>query len=764
MTLRAQLQAFPLETLLQLLAATEKTGRLEVRGDEGRGFLGVSSGHLVSADFEEEQGRRALGAIFTILRGDVEFLPADNIGREDLSGDLDELLDQAVEERDRIAQVREVIPSERTRFTLSERAAEQGQITLSADQWRALLAVDGERDVAQIGEKIGITRLAAEDLLATLVRAGMVDTLEPSASAAEQSAYRRLPAMRPIPPSRTGEDVVLSGGLEEFPLETVLQLLAATKKTGRLEIDADEESASLGVSDGRLVSAAAGEEDGEIALGAAFAVSGGSFDFVPMPEAPAADLSGDLDELLDRATTLRDRIAAVRALIPSERSRFALSERATRNNEITLTPEQWRVLLAVHPQRDVGMVAEQLRMRRLPTLMVLADLIRGGFVDVVPAEAELKWPYVERRRTPWATPPAAAAELVTEERAPEVREPEPGPEPEPETPIAEVETPIAETPVDRAVLPEAEAPADDRLSALSGLFGPAEPAPPPAAWEPPVSETEAAAAAATAEAFAAAPPPEAEPEPQPEPEPEPAVRDEWTAPSWEAPAEESAPAEPEEIDSRLAALALPPAETEEAPPAPEPAAEEAWPEATHVRPEPVAGQPLPELPPVGEAPPVGAPEPDKKKSGLFGGLFGAKPQSAGVTSAASLARTDAGRLAVFANELIAGYNSGQYGKARVEDRMIGLLMRVDEQADPIDRPLPVANDRIDVASIDDGAIPETQAVPYLATLVRQVYDDAERVLGKDKARRGFRDVRDRVFGKEPAVLRAPQVAGRMPKV
>ncbi|MBU6424478.1 MAG: hypothetical protein KGQ88_10620, partial [Chloroflexi bacterium] len=100
----------------------------------------------------------------------------------------------------------------------------------------------------------------------------------------------------------------------------------------------------------------------------------------------------------------------------------------------------------------------------------------------------------------------------------------------------------------------------------------------------------------------------------------------------------------------------------------------------------------------------------------------------------------------------------------VEDRMIGLLMRVDEQADPIDRPIPVVNDRIDVASIDDGAVPEAQSVPYLAALVRQVYDDAERVLGKDKARRGFRDVRDRVFGKDASVLRAPDVAGRMPKV
>lgn len=825
MSLRAQVQAFPLETVLQLLAATEKTGRLEVRGEEGRGFLGMSAGRLVSAEFEDDRGGRALGAIFAILRGDLEFLPSERIEHEDLSGDLDELLDQAVQERDRIARIRDVIPSDRTRFRLSERAADQGQITLSAEQWRALLAVDGERDVGAIAEKVGLTRLAAEDLLATLVHAGMVDTLEPSAAAVEQGAYRRLPPMQPIPPTRTGEAVVLSGTLPYFPLETIVQLLAATKKTGRLDIAAGAESASLGMSEGRLVSAVAGEEEGDLALGAAFAVGAGEVDFVPMPAAPAANVSGELDELLDRAAGLRDRIGAVRTLIPSERSRFSLSERATRNPEITFTPEQWRVLLAVHPQRDVGMVAEQLRMRRLPTLMILADLIRGGSVDVVPPEAEVSWPYVERRRTPWgsAAPTAdeergpaseeqAAEEARGVEEPPALAEPaasaEPGtlaePEAPGETPRAEVEAPLEETAIDREA---SEAAADDRLSALSGLFGPAEPAPPPAAWEPPPGEAEAAAAEATAAAFASAPaeaeleaveeeraveeaepleapgldprlaafgiaPAEREAPPAWKPQqPQRAAPGEWSTPSWETPAEaapeeaapaEAAPEEPAEMDSRLAALAMPPAEPE-APPVPEaPAEPAAWPEPTHARPEPAAGRPLPEMPPLEGVPPV-TQAPEKKKGGLFGGLFGAK-RAAAVASTGSLARTDAGRLALFANELIAGYNSGQYGKGRVEDRMIGRLMRVDEQADPIDRPIPVTNDRIDVASMDDGAVPEAQAVPYLATLVRQVYDDAERVLGKDKARRGFRDVRGRVFGKEPAVLRAPDVAGRMPKV
>lgn len=791
--------------VLQLLAATDKTGELEVRtsDEQHRGFLGVSQGRLVSARSEDADGYLALGAVYAIEQGDFEFLPQDRIDRDDLSGDLESLLERAAEERDRVRAIREAIPNDHIRFKLSERATERGQITLEPAQWKALLLVDGQRDVAALAERLEMPRLDTQQLLAELVRAGLVDTVSAADGAAEPSRpYRRLPPMQPIPPTTSGERVVLRGRIPDFPLETIVQLLAETKKTGRLEVRAGRDASTLGMSDGRLVSAVSGEEEGELGLGAAFTGAEGDFVFVPMNAAPAANLAGELDPLLDRAAAMRDRIVAVRGLIPSERSRFTLSERATSRSEIVLTPEQWRVLLGVNGERDVHAIAEHLRMRRLPAMMVLADLVRGGYVDVLPEVVEPTWPQVERRRSAWSAPvaPAAAPPPIVEE--PIVEEPiveEIVEEPVVEEPVVEEppapvepEAPLAETPADVE-------PADDRLAALTGLFGPPEPAPPPAAWEPPpaevapseVSSAEAAAAAATAEAFAATPPPEAEPEidprlaafgappPQPEapaweaPPAEPAAPT-WETPSWETPTAapaEPAPAEPEaqEIDPRLAAFGAAGAPAWEAP------AEPATPPSTPLY---IPPGPAPELPPLEmeapatEAPPPIAPAPApaapiaappaEKKKGLFGGMFGGK--QAAVAGPTITATTRPGQLATFANELVTGYNSGQYGRAKVEDRMLNLIMRVDEQADPIDRPIPVVNDRLDVASIDRDALPERQALPYLAVLVRQIYDDAERALGKDKARRGFREIRDRLFGADLTLLQAPEVGGRLPKV
>jgi len=91
-------------------------------------------------------------------------------------------------------------------------------------------------------------------------------------------------------------------------------------------------------------------------------------------------------------------------------------------------------------------------------------------------------------------------------------------------------------------------------------------------------------------------------------------------------------------------------------------------------------------------------------------------------------------------------------------------MRVDEQADPIDRPLPIVDDRIDVQALEREALSDQQAAPYLASLARQIYEDAEKAFGKDKARKGYKAAQQRIFLGDASVLHAPDVAGKLPRV
>jgi hypothetical protein len=275
----------------------------------------------------------------------------------------------------------------------------------------------------------------------------------------------------------------------------------------------------------------------------------------------------------------------------------------------------------------------------------------------------------------------------------------------------------------------------------------------------------------------------APPAPAPFAAPEPAAA-EPTAPAvneW-APAQ---PVEPAPIDDRLAALqgmfdkpapstqewSRPANETWITPGTPASAAEDPRLAAMSA---PAPAQPAgpPPAAPTrnewGPPPPgFGAPAQPKKSGGLFGGLFGGKKSAQASPAASSTnggAASRAGKLAAFSNALLTEYTSGTYGKGKVDDRMPSLLMRVDEQADPIDRPLPIVDDRLDVQALERVNIAEQQAVPYLATLVATIFGDAEKAFGKDKARRGYKAAQQQIFGADASVLTGPDLAGKLPKV
>jgi hypothetical protein len=431
--------------------------------------------------------------------------------------------------------------------------------------------------------------------------------------------------------------VTLRGSVADFPVEAVVQLIAATRKTGQLEVRSAAETGTLGFADGRLVSALSGDDDGDHALGGVFAVRDGEFEFVPWAEPPEANLDGKLDELLDRAVAQRERIIADRAVIPDDRMRFKLSGRAAEQGEVRLSADQWRTLLAVNGERDLHGIARELRLGRLSTLAVLSGLVRGGIVDTLEPPSE-PIPLAADgaagpRRAPaeWSRPDEARA-APRASSAPESLTPSSSPQSDLEPAIA------------------------DRLSALTG---------------------------------------HADHVPQTEP--------------WREPAEEPAD---DGADQRVA-------------------------EERRLAEE-------------------------RRKKGLFAGLFRPREESPLAAAPVATAPTAVGReptwsragmLASFANALLDEFTNGQYGgSTNIDDRMANRLMRVDEQAEPIDRALPVANDRIDVQALERANMPDRQVAPYIALFISHVYDDAERAFGKDRAKRGYRAVQERVLGQDAASL------------
>ena len=642
MTLRGNVQDFPLRAILDMLGQTKKTGELQVRVGDRVGALGIAGGRVVTAVFAEEEPLLALGAIFALDGAEFEFTPWDDAPPSNLEGTLDELLrkaDQAKKqaeearrkaeaereaarkkaqeekeaERKRVEELRALIPNDAVAFRLSERAVDQGAVTLTSERWRVVLAVNGERDVNAIASMLHLDHDAALSTLAALMRDGVIEVATPPAAPAppayEARAYEP-PAYEPEPSA-------------------------------------------------------------------------------PAPRSEAASYESPADTFASPAREFTTPEATTAPEIPA----------ATQD---WITPDQ-----------------------------------------AVPAE---DW-----TMTGSTSEPAPISEVA----------PQWGPPPETPAPAPDwIAPPIAETPPGM----------DDRLSALSGIFGPAPteprapapPEPPANAWAPPAAGADQwgtkAPPAPPAERWSApAQPatPAASDDPWGTPPPSAPVRD-----SWAPPADAPTPAK----DSWSA-----PAPAQNTWTAPSPAASaDPWgsPASADQR-STTFRIPEPATPPVEEwSPPPSAP-PEKKKRGLFG--FGrekpAPPPVAGMPlPTAGVVGSRVGMLAALANTLIAEYNNGQYGKNRIEERIANLLMRVDEQADPIDRPLPIVDDRIDVEALEREHLTDSQALPYLALLVTTIFADAEKTFGKDKAKKGYKAAQKTVLLGDASALSTPELAGKLPKV
>ena len=658
MTLKGNTGDFPLETVLRLLTETKKTGELALRGDKGEGALGLAEGRVIAAVFANEGPIPALGSIWDMGRADFEFTAWNEAPPGNLEGELQDNLRKAEEYKKWIESVRQVIPTDRTRFRLSERAAEQGAVTFTSDRWRVVLAVNGQRDVNALAEHLKVDRDTALTTLAGLVRDGVIETIE------LPTEMQAPPA--PSPPRR--EEITFAPPPRE-----------------------------------EATFAPPPREEATFAPPPSTPQAPPPSELAPQPPVPPSANAETTDwtaALLERRQQ-QGGASAYRS--PTEWTPPAPVPESPTWSAPPPAPgtEEWTPPEPVMPDESA------------PVFDTSAD-------TWTPPEARAETPQwtapAETPETQW-TPPAPTPE-APQWTAPAVESaedwtppPPPPPAPEPAPASGQWDTSTAEPLSPEPVTPEpaisepATSQLDDRLAALEGLF------------KTPVTE---------------APPPPAT---------------EWRAPApapeWNAPAPAAAPEAPTD-DPRLSALSAPP---------PPPVVEPAKPAA-------------PQMPPSEWAPPPSEARAPEKKKGIFGGLFGGKrEESAGVRGAARMepgASSRAGMLAALSNALLTEYNSGHYGKTKVDERISSLLMRVDEQADPIDKPLPVVDDRLDVQAFERIGLPETQAAPYLAMLVSTIYADAEKAFGKDKARRGYKLALMQTFHGDMSALSG--LSGKLPKI
>ncbi len=208
--------------------------------------------------------------------------------------------------------------------------------------------------------------------------------------------------------------MALQGNIETFALQDVLRLLASTKKTGCLRLDGSRGTGTLLVENGQLVggdaSLAPHAEGPTDVLFEMLRFDEGDFVFDADAEVAGSSAAEEVEAALEAAEAQLEEWKGIVAVVPSLDHWVGLAPELP-GDDITVTKDQWRTLVAIAGGTSVGRLGDILEQGELPVSRTVKALAELGLVELDEPRDEI---------------PAAPAAV----------EPEPEPEPE-EEPEAE---------------------------------------------------------------------------------------------------------------------------------------------------------------------------------------------------------------------------------------------------------------------------------------------------------------------------------------
>src|ERR1041384_2286206 len=178
--LNGSLDAFGLPDVLKFVAASGVTGRVEITRDEVGGGLSVARGGFVAARLTDEEAPSTVDEsldvavlLFDGNSGQFVVVPEEWVGGP-LDMDADELTKAVQRRREEWAEVVSVLGSLEDPLILAgDLPKGTQQVTISAEQWRLLILINGERSVQDVARDAGQSVYAGARMLAELFNRGL---------------------------------------------------------------------------------------------------------------------------------------------------------------------------------------------------------------------------------------------------------------------------------------------------------------------------------------------------------------------------------------------------------------------------------------------------------------------------------------------------------------------------------------------------------------------------------------------------------------
>ncbi len=178
----------------------------------------------------------------------------------------------------------------------------------------------------------------------------------------------------------------LQGDLSEFGLADIIQLVDLSKQTGGVhilgELGGKEAEGWVYFRNGQVISARVGRLAAEEALYTLFALASGSFIFEEGVELPRQDIEGSNETLIIEGIRRLDEWEVLKDKAPAFDTVFGLVTAADdRRREISLEPEEWRVLTLVDGRNTVADIAARSSLGDFRTSQIVVNLLEAGLIE-----------------------------------------------------------------------------------------------------------------------------------------------------------------------------------------------------------------------------------------------------------------------------------------------------------------------------------------------------------------------------------------------
>ena len=176
MALQGDLKSFALPDVLRLLAGAAKSGHLEVAGITSAGEVVLRQGTIAAASTTAApRASEPADVVFELLRiedGSFSFEEGEVVD-EGYAADVEDTIASAEALVEEWTEIEAVVPSLEAWVSLSPEL-DLDEVTVSAAQWRSVVAIGGGGNVHDLAAALVLTDLAASRQVADLVDAGLV--------------------------------------------------------------------------------------------------------------------------------------------------------------------------------------------------------------------------------------------------------------------------------------------------------------------------------------------------------------------------------------------------------------------------------------------------------------------------------------------------------------------------------------------------------------------------------------------------------------